>query len=201
MSKKPEIHWGNWVQSRSEFIGFKRQSDLAKQVGCSRQQLSNWFALRLPPTQMRKGFDRTLARALQTTRDVLFSGFPNVLPEDAPAVVFHGKDASGTRSDPNVMLPVPTMLNELAAEMLPSELEKMIMYGLAIVAQKKDDRRARIEEITADFGYPVEILEEFNGLDVIMSLVGSRASHRKRIAEIDKNISHVFSSLSKGSNP
>ena len=71
------------MQARSQAVGFKRQQDLADSVGCSRTQLTKWFAMNKPPARMRKGFDQQLARALKTTRQILFVDYVKVRPEDA----------------------------------------------------------------------------------------------------------------------
>ena len=55
--KKEAKHWGTWVMLRSEAVGWKRQSDLADSVGCTRERIARWFGMASPPVRMRKGFD------------------------------------------------------------------------------------------------------------------------------------------------
>jgi hypothetical protein len=64
-------------------VGFKRQEDLARAVGTSRQHLVKWLRLASPPRRMRKGFDQSLASALQTTTHILFSEYATKYPEEA----------------------------------------------------------------------------------------------------------------------
>jgi hypothetical protein len=78
-------HWGKWVQQRSRFVGFRRQIDFAKSIGCSTKQVQKWEAMGVPPTRMRKGFGESLAKALSTTPPVLFSQWSKVPPEHKPA--------------------------------------------------------------------------------------------------------------------
>src|SRR4051812_1726073 len=82
-------HWGQWVIARSEFIGFKRQDDFARAVGCQRGQIQRWAAMQNPPKQMRKGFDRSLARALRTSLKVLFTDYKTTPPDRADRIFLH----------------------------------------------------------------------------------------------------------------
>ena len=83
MAFGPIDHWGTWISRRADFVGFKRQQDLAVAIGCSRTQLDKWFKLESPPSKMRKGFDRSLASALIVTREILFSEWSGIAPENA----------------------------------------------------------------------------------------------------------------------
>jgi hypothetical protein len=65
-------------------VGYRRNEDLARDVGCSPDRLSHWLQLAKPPARMLKGFDRQLARALKTTRQMLFVDYARNPPESAP---------------------------------------------------------------------------------------------------------------------
>jgi len=80
-------HWGEWVLSRSRYVGYRLQQDLARQVGCTEEQISRWVNMIVPPNQMRKGFDRKLACALKTSPDMLFNQWENTPPEKAREII------------------------------------------------------------------------------------------------------------------
>src|ERR1035437_9000890 len=81
----PQKRWGDWVAERCRVLGVQRHSDLATVVGCRRQQISRWVNMSFAP-RMQKGFDLKLARALQTTQEMLFSDWVRVPPETAQRV-------------------------------------------------------------------------------------------------------------------
>jgi hypothetical protein len=83
MNRWTTNHWGSWVRHRAHCVGFKTMGALARAVGCRNEQISRWLAHAEPPAQMRKGFDRALADALQTNHATLFAGFRSIAPEDA----------------------------------------------------------------------------------------------------------------------
>jgi hypothetical protein len=70
---------------RAQVVGIKRQTDLAKAVGCTPERVTRWGQMPKPPRRMRKGFDEALARALQTTKQNLFADYFRVLPQNAGA--------------------------------------------------------------------------------------------------------------------
>jgi hypothetical protein len=134
--------WGHWVIERSEVIGYKRRSDFAKAIGCSVDQLSRWSRMDVPPTKMRKGFDRSLASSLRTTRRMLFVDFVGVAPEDA-AQVDEIPDSilpndEGLQSD---LFHSGQVLLEIAARLYPSESEKVAEYAITLVLAKGDRQR------------------------------------------------------------
>lgn len=79
-------HWGHWVSARADAVGFKRQEDFAKAVGCTRERIVKWTAMRMPPAKMRKGFDEALARALKTDRATLFSYWHERRPGEVESI-------------------------------------------------------------------------------------------------------------------
>jgi hypothetical protein len=94
MKKAAPKHWGQWVASRSEFLGFKRQADLARAVGTTRERIARWCAMEQPPRQMRKGFDEKLAAALRVDRGVLYTGWQHVKPDNGRTISTVPADAT-----------------------------------------------------------------------------------------------------------
>jgi hypothetical protein len=89
---RPFLHWGDWIKRRAAWVGYKNQAEVAKAVGCTRSQLYRWFGMEWPPEQIRKRFDAGLAAALKVDRELLFSRWRLVGPEDAPVVPAPGRD-------------------------------------------------------------------------------------------------------------
>lgn len=152
VAKNEKIRWGEWIQQRSQFVGFKRQQDLAEAVGCAPERLSRWAQLLTPPKRMLKGFDRTLAAALQTTRQILFQDYASTSPDSAP-IILHGDHwFKGARADRMHALPVDTMLEQIISSMDMAERERMIEYGSQMILAKNDRRRAAVEKVMNNFG-------------------------------------------------
>jgi len=82
VASKKSNHWGTWIIARARFVGFRRQSDLAKAVGCSAQTLSKWAGMAKPPEQMRRGHDEALARSLKIDRATLFGMWSEIAADD-----------------------------------------------------------------------------------------------------------------------
>jgi hypothetical protein len=160
VGKKADISWGLWVHRRAEFLGFKRQSDLSKIVGCSRQQLSNWFAMVAPPISMRKGFDRWLANALQTTHRTLFIDYVNVAPETATVIgyaVHHGQ-VPIVVSDPQI-IPTDPLLREIIPRLEPGEKDDVCEYAIMLVLAKQDTRSMEFRRYLKQLNNEAEWLE------------------------------------------
>ncbi len=79
-------HWGEWVQTRADFLGFKSNSELALSVGCSRQVLTGWMQMERPPEQMRRGLNSRLAVTLRLDPAILFSRYADFDPKEAPVL-------------------------------------------------------------------------------------------------------------------
>jgi len=83
---KSTSDWGLWIERRARAVGFMRNADLARSIGCTQQHLSRWFSYSSPPNSMRRGLDAHLVSALKTDKHTLFSAFRDVIPEHAPFV-------------------------------------------------------------------------------------------------------------------
>ncbi len=136
---KSKQHWGDWIESRSQFVGFKRKRDFAAAIGCSDDQLTKWLQMESPPAQMRKGFDRSLARALATTRRTLFIDYANVSPKSSRVffIADHVPDDLQTMKTP---LGEDAIMVDVWARMLPSEKDKALEYAIQLVMSKQDRR-------------------------------------------------------------
>jgi hypothetical protein len=130
--------------ARSETVGFKRHQDLAEAVGCTREQVARWASMELPPRRMRKGFDGSLARALQTTKQVLFQEWAHVAPNAVDRFIFHPDHFFPTGHKTRFLtLPTDVLLKKVVDRLLPTEVEKVLEYAVQIVVAKHD---ARLEE-------------------------------------------------------
>lgn len=100
-----------------------------------------------PPARMRKGFDRTLARALKTTHDVLFRDYTQVAPEASAQVIFHPDQVYPlpTRPDDLLFWPYSNALREIIVRLHQDEEVKVAEYALQLVLAKNDSRRAEFE--------------------------------------------------------
>jgi hypothetical protein len=83
-ASRPEIYWGEWLRYRMNFVGYKRQEDFRRAVGCTRSRLYDWLNSEKPPNWIYKGFDARLASALRTDPHMLFFGWRTTLPDEAP---------------------------------------------------------------------------------------------------------------------
>ncbi|MEI8196717.1 MAG: hypothetical protein WCI73_12535, partial [Phycisphaerae bacterium] len=106
MSDRIHNHWGAWLLARARYVGFHRHGDLAIAVGCRREQIARWGAMRTPPNQMRKGFDLSLSDTLQTTRSMIFSDWKYNAPDKTDRV-FSGNVTSRI-TDRDLMTEVAT---------------------------------------------------------------------------------------------
>lgn len=148
-------HWGQWVAARAEFVGFKRQEDLAGAVGCTRERIVRWVSLESPPAQMRKGFDRTLLRALWTDRQMLFHDFAAVSPDAAPRVLHTGQHFFQSSSNPRFFsgFPATKVLDDTLRQMTPAEVEGVLQFALMLVLAKNDRRRQAFEQHAKETGF------------------------------------------------
>ena len=89
MARHSKCRWGEWVETRSRVLGFRRFADLASEIGCTRQNLRRWFNMDEPPDSIRKGFDRKLAKVLRTSVEMLFNEWANTPPDEAPVLTLH----------------------------------------------------------------------------------------------------------------
>lgn len=131
MSKTYENHWGFWIESRAQAIGIKRKLDLAKKVGCSRQQLSRWMGMSRPPAEMRMGLDEALCAALEVDKHALFFTWYHTDPYKL----------ARTRTPPD--LPVPDWAKSEPARLLRRDI--MIWLQLA-----NEDALKRIRDDVSD---------------------------------------------------
>lgn len=142
-------HWGEWVMERGHLVGFKRKMDFARAVGCSTQHLARLAKMPTPPARMRRGLDRTLARALKTTRDVLFSEYKNIAPEATARVMFHPDHVYPLPTNPAETLfwPMANVLSEIVPRLDQDEVSKGAEYLIQLVLSKNDERRAEFENL------------------------------------------------------
>ena len=96
---------------------------------------------------MRKGFDRSLAMALNTTRGVLFVDYVSI-PPNAATRVFPFPTVEGPtdekhrppeRSEPG------SLLGEVMVRLFAAEREKVAEYAIQLVLAKNDTRRPEFE--------------------------------------------------------
>jgi hypothetical protein len=145
-----EKHWGKWVVDRSRLLGFRSQKELAAEIGCTEEQLSRWVQLRVPPAQMRKGFDRLLAATLELPRETLFVKWEEMDPargafkvSEADIRQYQISDIAAellTRCGPKAYSAVMRWLRSLKAEELQDAklfFEEELNYLLA-EKQRKD---------------------------------------------------------------
>lgn len=133
------VRWGDWVLARSRVVGFRRQLDLAASIGCSEDTLSAWMQLKEPPKRMRKGFDQSMAAALQTTRETLFNDYTTVSPEEAPRYLAFAPSA------------MDGYLGELFEVLAPSEREMVAQIATLMVMGKNDRRRPEVERLVRKY--------------------------------------------------
>ena len=105
MAQPNKPHWGNWLKQRARFVGFRGVSMLARECGCSRQTIQEWFAS-VAPSNMRKGHDVRICESLKVDRELLFSGYGQVAPEESPLL------------EPHRIAPAPTDENHLRRKVL-----------------------------------------------------------------------------------
>jgi hypothetical protein len=157
-------HWGNWIGRRSEFVGFQRQIDFAEAVGCTRERIVKWLKLATPPLKMRKGFDRSLARALRVTTRMIFVDYANTDPQKAVEVSLsidhlspeqQRSDFAGIAS-----AQVESIVREIGSRLSPSESEQWVLHAIAML-QNNDPRRPEFEQFARQLSlllpYPTEL--------------------------------------------
>lgn len=120
--------WGGWIKARMRFLGFRRDLDFAASVGCSRNQLSKWLQLKVPPNRMLKGLDQRLAYALETTKGMLFRDYFLTAAEAAPRVLFHIDQMPA--SDVGTYNPEQVaVLKKLIDQLPPSKVETLLQIA------------------------------------------------------------------------
>lgn len=77
-------HWGDWVRSRIQFLGFRNYTAFSARVGCSGTRLWSLLKMEVAPKSMRGGLDLALCQELRTDSFTLFTDYRNVAPEAAP---------------------------------------------------------------------------------------------------------------------
>jgi hypothetical protein len=151
--KESQVHWGDWVLARSRFVGFRRQRDLARDVGCRPEQLSRWLQSPVPPQRMSKGFDHRLALALDSTRRVLFTDYVAIAPDAAPReIALTPQMLPVDWSVPSHMFDAASILAESFLKLLPTEALQVAMYAIQIVLARNDDRRPEFERLQQQLG-------------------------------------------------
>jgi hypothetical protein len=149
MRGSAKSHWGNWIGRRADFVGFQRQRDFAEAVGCTRERIVTWLRMAAPPKKMRKGFDRTLARALRITTRMLFVDFVNTDPEKAIEVglsidhlspLQQRNDFAGVTAFQG-----ESILREMIARLNPSEQDQLVLHLIAMI-RANDRRRPEFEK-------------------------------------------------------
>ncbi|HEX4056000.1 MAG TPA: hypothetical protein VHX86_17180 [Tepidisphaeraceae bacterium] len=173
MAKSGKRGWGEWLSRRADFIGYKRQADLAAAVGCKRERIVRWYAAKTPPAKMRKGFDRALAAALQTTVHMLFHDYVNIAPEVATEVMFSIENLSPDqrRADLKYFPPAQfeAIIREIAARMHPDELEALATYAIVVVLAKNDRRRPEFEQFVRQLQLPPGLMAATKSNPLIVS--------------------------------
>jgi hypothetical protein len=89
---------------------------------------------------MLKGFDSSLASALETTREMLFTDYAVVRPERAPRHMTIGPSDADR------------LLSELLEMLLPSETEKLIEQAALILRASNAVRRASVDRLARKYG-------------------------------------------------
>jgi hypothetical protein len=142
--KKEAKHWGTWVMLRSEAVGWKRQSDLADSVGCTRERIARWFGMASPPVRMRKGFDIALANSLEVSHETLFLNWSKTSPDEAERIweLPSSGERPWERADWQAMS-IENKLRILVFYIADEEAtQKLVEFGI-IVAQAQDSKNAR----------------------------------------------------------
>lgn len=133
-------------------MGYRRQKDLAAAVGCSEDQMSRWAQAQLPPNRITRGYDVALARALETTHDVLFDRWLSIAPEDAERVAFHPDQFFGkSKDEPLLMTDIDHVLMEVSRRLWQGEVEQVLEYAVKLVLARNDERAAEFREIAERF--------------------------------------------------
>jgi hypothetical protein len=111
-------------------------------VGCRREQIGRWGAMKSPPSQMRKGFDQKLAYALQTTRDMLFTDWRETAPEHAERIWLHPDQFSLSEAELiRIQVPEEQLLLRIVPWLMASEQEWLLLQA-ALKVIESNDRRA-----------------------------------------------------------
>lgn len=119
-------------------LGFKRKADLADRIGCSRQQLSRWFGMKVPPRHMHKGFDKSMCRALEIDRHTLFYAWHKHDPHEVPrAKIAPIGDVPYMRPSEGAK-----MMRQTVSAMLYLATEETLMKIARVVRQMIDDQDA-----------------------------------------------------------
>ncbi|HEX8340075.1 MAG TPA: hypothetical protein VF624_04125 [Tepidisphaeraceae bacterium] len=101
---------------------------------------------------MRKGFDASLARALQTTPDMLFNDWRGVPPEHTDRVLFHPDQFFAASRDELLLLtPVDELLIEVSRRLWQGEVEDVLEYAVKLVLARNDERAPEFREIAERF--------------------------------------------------
>lgn len=146
------LTWGAWVITRAHFVGLALQRDLAREVGCRVEQISRYARMARPPKIMRKGFDASLVRALQTSREMLFDRWRETPPEDAPRTLFHADQyLENIGATEFIHTEEEDLLKKLIDHLLPSETESAIEYVVTLVLAANDERAAHFRPIAESF--------------------------------------------------
>ena len=95
-----------------------------------------------PPVRMRKGFDRSLTKALETTRRTLFIDYANVPPDSSRVFLIadHASDKELRSTSALPMMPAEAVFSDVLARMMPSEIDKAMDYAIQLVLSKQDAR-------------------------------------------------------------
>lgn len=100
-----------------------------------------------PPSRMRKGFDKSLARALETTPDVLFIDYADLEPEKVFRVYAVPDELFPSPNDPSMLFsePLEKTLRDVLIGLHDSELEDVVQFAIRLVLSKNDTRRPQFE--------------------------------------------------------
>jgi hypothetical protein len=150
MSRTNYNHWGQWLMERSLFVGFRRHSDLAEQIGCTREYVSRLASKAAPPSRMFKGFDRSLARALRTTYEAVFKDWYATDPAIVPTVIYSPTDSSAKDTEFSREEVTRATCHELLRNIRGQLLEraKEALIGLAAAQLKTDKAQDMIRATT-----------------------------------------------------
>lgn len=147
-------HWGDWIKARSHFVGFARQLDFAKAVGCSPDQIQKWSKLEEPPQQMRKGFDDSLARALKIDRRFLFSGWRGFDPNDAPVIQSSSGPVPWEAAFPNDDIIRKAIIEQFIWEVRGQDLLEIYKLLHDRAVQRLEEWESTLRQISKDTGKP-----------------------------------------------
>lgn len=140
------IHWGKWVTRRARIAGHATQRELASAVGVTRQHLSKWAKMAMPPARMRPGTEDALARALLTDRRMLIYDWRDVDPEHVVPVRTQDDLEVPWDADQPEAEDLRRRLVAILKELPLDDIRTIFVHATTIELDRMAERRKRLQE-------------------------------------------------------